>query len=238
MKTKALVRDLILGVLMLGAGLAVMLNPVAKVGTEKKLSLEALVPRDFEGWQSETYDMSNYRDEAYKSINQLLVREYTKEDLYGLRGGVKKVRLIIEYSSDLRNNFSFHFPENCHRSTGNEVEFFQPVSIKPAEGKPLQAKTLFIKGMKHSGEVRDKVVAYWLVIGGKRHHETFFIKLDQMAAGLISGSKSGFLIRLDFEEGMVYSEEGVRIARETLSAFMTDFYFALEPDQRKILFGE
>lgn len=237
MSVKSAARDLVLGVLMLAAGLAVILNPVEKVGTGTVLDLKAFVPREFDGWQSYEYDMSEYRDEKYKSINQLLVREYYKEDVYALKGGVKAVRLIIEYSSDLRNNFSFHFPEECHRSTGNEVEFFQPLNADVSQGRTLKAKSLFIKGREHSREVKDKLVAYWLVIGGKRHHETFFIKLDQMAAGLLSGSKSGFLVRLDYEQGMEYSEEGLKTARETLRAFMTDLYFAMDADAREKLFG-
>lgn len=237
MFAKSAVRDLVLGVMMLTAGLAVILNPVEKTGTETVLDLKAFVPREFDGWQSHEYDMSEYRDEKYQSINQLLVREYYKEDVYALRGGVKAVRLIVEYSSDLRNNFSFHFPEECHRSTGNEVEFFPPLAAEVSPGKTMKAKSLFIKGRQHSREVKDKLVAYWLVIGGRRHHETFFIKLDQMAAGLLSGSKSGFLVRLDYEQGMVYSEEGLKQARETLRAFMTDLYFAMDGEERVLLFG-
>jgi len=237
MFAKAVVRDLVLAVLMMAAGLAVMLNPVEKVSTGAVLDLKAFVPREFDGWQSYEYDMSEYRDEKYQSINQLLVREYYKEDVYALKGGVKAVRLIVEYSSDLRNNFSFHFPEDCHRSTGNEVEFFQPLSVELSQGRIFKAKSLFIKGREHSREVKDKLVAYWLVIGGKRHHETFFIKLDQMAAGLLSGSKSGFLVRLDYEQGIEYSEEGLRSAREALAAFMADLYFAMDAEKRVLLFG-
>ena len=116
----------------------------------------------------------------------------------------KTLQMVLEYSSDLRKNFSLHFPEGCHRAAGNEIEFLPAVDIDLAPGKSIKAKCLFIKGKKDSPEDIDKIVVYWLVIDQKQFYQTFYIKLDQMMAGLIRKPKRGFLIRFDYYDNLIY----------------------------------
>lgn len=237
MLKKADLRDIVLASLMILAMVIVLLNPVKKEAAGKKLDLATFIPASFAGWVSRTYDTANYSDK-WQSINELLVRTYAKEERGGLLRKVKMLDLVFEYSSDLRKNFSFHFPETCHRAAGNEIEFFQPLEIRIAPDKSIKAKCLFIKGLKGSPEHIDKLVVYWLVIDNKQYYQTFFIKLDQMLAGLLRRSKSGFLVRLDFLDNFTYDPKDISRAKETISSFVQDLYATLDTPTRLKVFGQ
>ncbi|MCR4336389.1 MAG: EpsI family protein [Candidatus Omnitrophica bacterium] len=232
--TKSIIRDTLIIIAMLGAFAVVQLNPVEKTAPGEKIRLEQMIPREFPSylplWKSVSYDMSDYKDK-WQSINELLVRRYYQRSREG-------VDFILEYSSDMRKNFSFHFPENCHRSGGNEVDFFEPLEIELSKGKVLKARLLFIKGMKGSVEEHDKLVAYWLVIDKKQYHKTFWIKVDQMLSGLLKQSKTGFLVRIDYTEGAAYSDEGLKRGKELIARFVRDLYYEFDPQARGMLFGE
>lgn len=234
MMTKSTIRDILIIIAMLGAFAVVRLNPVEKIAPGEKIYLEQLIPREFPSylplWKSVSYDMSDYKDQ-WQSINELLVRKYYQRNQ-------ENIDFILEYSSDMRKNFSFHFPENCHRSGGNEVDLFEPLEIELSKGKVLKAKLLFIKGMKGSIEEHDKLVAYWLVIDKKQYHKTFWIKVDQMLSGLLKQSKTGFLVRIDYKEGAAYSDEGLKRGKELIARFVRDLYYELDPQARGMLLGE
>ena len=231
------VSDLALAVVLGACFFYVTANPHVKIRAERKINLETLVPSEFEGWKSVPHDTSTFKDE-WQSINELLLREYYREDLYSLRAlPVKRVGFVLEYGSDLRNNFTFHFPENCHRASGNRVDFMKPLEVTMRDGSVYQTKLIFIEGIKGTTESINKLVAYWLVIGGKRHHDTFWIKIDQMMAGLISGSKSGFLVRVDYADQLKYTPEGIARGKEIITEFLRDLYAGLDPQARKTLFG-
>ncbi len=230
-------RDVLLMVLMLAGAWFVFSHPVQKINASEKFNLAAAIPESFAGWSSRTQDTSNYQD-RWNSINEVLVRHYFKENIFSLRNaGLMGVGFVLEYSSDLRQNFGFHFPENCHRAGGNEVEFLSPMEVPLSEGKSLVAKRIFIKGIPGSAENVDKLVTYWLVVDGKQRYRTFFIKLDQMLSGLLSRSKKGFLVRIDYTSGLEYTPEGLDKASRVTAGFIGDLYFSLDPEKKKLLFG-
>jgi len=219
---------------MLSAFVIVQLNQVQKVAAGERIQLSRFIPKEMPVylpiWKSITYDTSRFTDK-WQSINELLARKYWKS--HG-----ESIVFILEYSSDMRKNFSFHFPENCHRSGGNEVDFFEPLEIALTKDKVFKTKLLFIKGMRGSIEEQDKLVAYWLVIDKKQYHKTFWIKVDQMLSGLLKQSKSGFLVRVDLTEGAQYSKDGLRKGRGLIATFIRDLYYEVDPADRALLFGE
>ncbi len=227
-------RDVCMIALMLGAFAFVQLNPIEKVAPSEKIQLSQLIPKELPPelprWKSISYDMSNYQDQ-WQSINELLVRKYYQRNQ-------DNVDFILEYSSDMRKNFSFHFPESCHRSGGNEVDFLEPLSIPLDGGRTLMAKLIFIRGVRGSVEPHDKLVAYWLVIDQKHYHKTFWVKVDQMVAGLLKQSKTGMLIRLDVKDGIEYSDAGISKGRELMRRFVQDLYGSTHSDARAMLFGQ
>jgi len=230
---KSTIRDLIIITAMLSAFAIVQLNPVEKVASGEKIQLDRIIPRELPPylpiWRSISYDMSSYKDK-WQSINELLVRKYYQRNK-------DNIDFILEYSSDMRKNFSFHFPENCHRSGGNEVDFFEALAIPLRNDRVLMAKLLFIKGVKGSIEEHDKLVAYWLVIDKKQYHKTFWVKVDQMLSGLLKQSKTGFLVRVDYKDGAEYSDEGLRKGKDMISQFVQDLYDEVDPGDRDMLFG-
>ena len=215
---------------MIGAALYVFSHPAEKYAAEEKIDLPSFIPTAFAGWRSVTLDTSDRKDE-WQSINELLAREYRNE--------AERVRLglMLEYSSDLRKNFSFHFPETCHRAGGNEVDFLEPLEITLGNGKAVMAKCLFIKGNKGSLEGRNKIVVYWLTIDNKQHYRTFTIKIDQMLSGLLKRAKKGFLLRFDYFEGVEYTDKHIQKARKVISSFIKELYNASNEETRKMLFG-
>ncbi len=236
LKRPALI-DIGISAVLLLAALYVAMQPVQKTEAAIKMDLSRLVPETFEPWVSRSYDTSDYADN-WQSINSLLVREYAKPNLFSFSSPATQVSFILEYSSDLRQNFSFHFPENCHRAGGNEVQFLSPAEIDLGDGKILKAKRLFIKGQPNSREPIDKIVTYWLVMDGKRYYKTLFIKLDQMLSGLLSKAKSGFLIRVDYYQGFEYTPEGIAKADKVTGEFIKDLYESLPKEAQEKIFGK
>jgi len=227
---KLKIRDIMMAVLMMGAGLYVLGHPVEKYAAEEKVDLPSFISSTFGSWKSETYDTSDYKDK-WQSINEILARNYYNER------SRKKLGFILEYSSDLRKNFSFHFPETCHRAGGNEVDFLEPLEITLANGNVIKAKCLYIKGKEGSLEGVDNVVVYWLTIDNVQYYRTFFIKLDQLLAGLLKRAKRGFLIRVDYYEGIEYTDEHIQKARKAIADFVRELYNALDEESREMLFG-
>jgi len=235
MLNKARIRDIAISVVMAGAAIFVLMNPVEKYAAGEKIQLAKFIPDSFGGWAGKTFDTSDYSDK-WQSINELLVREYFKPQ-GGLTGGPKRLGFILEYSSDLRRNFSLHFPEGCHRAAGNDVEFLKPFEVELAPGKTIKAKCLFIFGKEGSFDKVNKIVAYWIVIDEKQYYETFWIKVDQAVSGLLKKSKRGFLVRFDYQDALKYTPEGIAKAQEAISGFIKDLYKALDTKPRKMIFG-
>ena len=229
------IRDFIMATVMISAGLYVLTHPVEKYAAEEKINLMSFIPSKFKEWESITYNTSDYKDK-WQSINELLIRQYYKKKIGILGPKIIKIKFILEYSSDLRKTFSFHFPENCHRSSGNEVDFLNSLDVNLGDGRILKTKCLYIKGRKGSFEEIDKVVVYWLVIDNKQYYRTFFIKLDQLLSGLFKRAKRGVLVRVDYFD-VNYTEENIQEAKNVISTFIKDLYNTLDEKSRKIIFG-
>ena len=224
------IRDIVLFTLMIVAAFYVALNPAQKHAAEEKIDLQSIVSATFGDWVSKTYDTSDYRDK-WQSINELLTRAYYNNL------SREKVQFILEYSSDLRKNFSFHFPEGCYRAGGNEIEFLDPIEISLPDDNVIKAKCLYIKGSEHALVKEDNLIVYWLVIDNKQYYRTFFIKLDQMLAGILGRSKKGFLVRVDYSGAVEYSEGKIQKGRKAITRFIKDFYRSLRPEERTMFFG-
>ncbi len=223
-------RDYILTGVMVGAALLVAFNPPQKVAVSKKISSASFVPAAFNGWQSQTYDMSDYADK-WQSINELLVREYTHPEKR------MEVGFILEYSSDLRRSFSFHFPEGCHRATGNDVLFLPEAVFQLTPERSMHAKSLFIRGVPGSAVPINKIITYWLVIDKKQYYQTFWIKVNQAMAGLLGRHGEGFLVRVDFDAPQ-YTPESLKAANDAVGGFVKDLYNALDAPARVQIFGD
>lgn len=227
-------RDIIISAVMIISVLIVLLNPARKFAAGDKINLNNVVPETFCGWQSHTYDTSSYSDK-WQSINELLMRIYAKKEGVLLRKSTQ-ITFTLEYSSDLRKNFSLHFPEGCYRAGGNEIEFFKPLEIKLGPGKVIKGKCLYIKGRANSSEESDKLVIYWLVIDNTQYYETLWVKFDQMLSGLLKKSKKGFLVRFDYSD-IKYSQTDILRAKEKILGFVTDLYGSLDENSRLMVFG-
>ena len=73
---------------------------------------------------------------------------------------------------------------------------------------------------------------YW------RIKSSWGLKADQMLAGLLKQSKSGFLVRVDYKEGLEYSDEAFARGKQVISDFLRDLHNELAPPARSLLFGK
>jgi hypothetical protein len=226
----SVIRDMIIVGAMLLAAFYVLCFPIQKYNAGARINLSAIVPASFGDWDSVQYDMSDYKDK-WQSINELILRKYTNKVTK------EQLVLIVEYSSDLRKNFSIHFPEGCFRAAGDDVSFL-PFFTIPLDNKILSLKSLYIRSTKDNFDQDTKIVSYWLVIDNKQYSRTFFIKLDQFFAGIWSRSKKGFLVRIDSAEGVRYNDEDIKQINHTTSRFIAALYWVLDEKSRVMLFGK
>lgn len=217
--------------ILLIAALLVTIHSPQKYQPLQKINPETFIPKTLPGWVSVTHDMSKYKD-GWQSINELFVRTY-------YRANGEYVNLIVEYSSDMRRNFSLHFPENCHRSHGNEVDFLPPLQVALPNHPVEQAKLLYIKGVPNSPVTTDTLLTYWITIDKKQFYQTFWIKIDQMVSGLIRNPKQGVLVRVDYYTDLQYNDEkSITRGKELIQQFITDLYSQLKPNEQEMLFGQ
>jgi EpsI family protein len=221
----------VIGIVLVVGGILITLFPPQKPNPKFKIDIAGLLPETISAWKSHTYDTKDYQDQ-WQSINQLLVRTYYLEN------EKRFVDLYLEYSSDVRRAFSFHFPENCYRAGGNEIIFLKPLEIKLSDGRILKAKSIFVKGLTGKREESDKLVAYWVILDGKHFYNMFGIKIDQMLAGLFSKAREGFLVRVDVREGVDLNKDNQKIAGETIRRFINDLFDHLPEKQRNEIFGK
>ncbi len=229
-REKKYFKDIIIVVLIITAGLLVYTNPIDKSQPAEKINLSGQIPAHWTDWKSVSYPTENYHDQ-WQSINELLVRTY-----YNRFG--RRFNLIVEYGSDLRKNFAFHFPENCHRAGGNEVEFLAPLVIPLEQDKKIIAKLVYIKGVKGAAVDQDTLVAYWLVIDGKYYYNTFWIKLDQMLSGILANPKKGLLVRVDYNQYLEYSSEKINHAKDIITDFVQRLYIQFDSKERLLFFPD
>ena len=227
---KSNIRDIMMAFLMIGVTVYVLFNPLEKHAADEKINLSSFIPSAFSSRVSKTHDVSELEDK-WQFLNELVVRTYYDSKTR------EKIDFIVEYNSDMRKNFNFHYPEVCHEVSGNEVDFLEPLEVTLADGKTITARCLYIKGKEGSLEGIDKLVVYWLTIDNVQYYRTFFIKLDQMLAGLLKRAKRGFLIRVDYYEGIEYADEHIQKARKAIADFVRELYNALDEESREMLFG-
>jgi EpsI family protein len=223
-----LIRDVLLAGTMLFLGGFVLAHPVHKQDASQKLGLASIIPSEFAGWVGTTQDTTKYQGE---SINELLVRVYSQNQRNA------QLDFILEYSSDLRKNFSIHFPENCHRAWGNEVVLLEPTFFDVA-GQKIPAKTIFVKG-KDDGLIKtDKLVFYWLVMDGKLMADTVTIRMDQMLAGVFNESRTGFLVRVDYSgQDFHFNQDQMARAQMMVGKFLSDLSGTTDKTAQEMLFG-
>ncbi len=112
MLSRALFRDFVIGAFIIAAYFAVNTQRPEKRLSPNPVDLQAIVPREFEQWKAITLDRSDFKDTDWQAIDNILMREYAREDFAGLGRSIKKIGFVLEYSHDFRNNFSLHFPDN------------------------------------------------------------------------------------------------------------------------------
>lgn len=204
------------------AGYAIHLKnkPVTYTGEREPVDLERMLPESFKGWEGVWMDTTDCRDRR-KTLDSRLARLYTNKE--------KKVsvRLVVEYSSDLRNNFSFNFPEQCARKEGNAVQVLKPLNVIMPDNRFLRGRCLFIHGDESGLLEHDRLVYYWVVMGQKQFYDRRQITIDRIRSWFRKEVKHGFLVRVDHQGDLLSGPGFLKDGRAVIEEFLKDLYVSM-----------
>lgn len=194
-----------------------LLYKVERVTATKGPDLTA-IPAEIGEWRlmSEHKDISNFESGF---LNDILYRTYIRPD-------GKTVSLAIAYGGDQRQYFSIHAPEGCYISAGYDVTSFGVVKI---DTPALELKEMVVKGPNR----RIEPVQYWIVLNGKIVTNHFERKIKQFYYSIFGAKSDGILVRVSTFSTERDFQHDYRLQRR----FITALYDQLNPELRRILFG-
>jgi len=205
------------------AGLALALTPVKRMGDQRKINLETMVPAKFGDWSIDptivpvmvSPDAQAVIDKIY---NQTLARTYVNA-----RG--ERVMLSIAYGGDQSDAMQVHRPEVCYSGQGFQI-LRGVVGYMATTYGELPVKRLFAK---KGG--RNEPITYWVTVGDRATHVGIKQKLAQLRYGLTGTVPDGMLVRVS----SIASDDAV--AYRLQDAFVKDMLSALSDADRVRVIG-
>jgi len=188
---KSLVTSLVLGVLMLSAGVATKaLTPTVKMADrEAPLNLNRVVPEQFGDWhvdpdaQANVVPSPDVKANLDKIYDQILSRTYINS-----RG--ERMMLTITYGSQQTQDLRAHRQEVCYAAQGFAINALTHETIDVA-GHKVPVTRMFAEK-----EQRKEPVTYWFTMGNQvvlSRTERFMVQLKYSVAGVIP---DGLLVRV------------------------------------------
>ncbi|MBI5027179.1 MAG: EpsI family protein [Nitrospirae bacterium] len=152
-------------------------------------------------------------------LNDVLFRTYKRHD-------GKTISLAIAYGADQRQHFSIHVPEGCYRAAGFDVTSF---GIANMDTPGLELKKLLVKG-----QGRTEPMLYWIVLNGKVVTNHFERKIKQVYYSIFGAQSDGVLVRVS----SLSTDKDFQQDYEIQKAFIAVLYKTLNPELRRLLFGD
>jgi EpsI family protein len=216
---------LLVGLAMLaGAGLALALTPRLKMADQAKISLEAMIPKQFGDWKlDETIspfmvspDVKADLDNIY---NQILTRNY-------INNKGERIMLSIAYGDNQSRSMNVvHRPEVCYSAQGFQIGSMSKEFIDASGTKLPVMKLVAIQGQ------RIEPITYWIMIGDSAVRGNLELGFERLKIGLSGKIPTGLLIRvstISANELQSYRAE---------EQFVRDMLGAVPTQYRKILTG-
>ena len=205
-------------VLFIAAAALVMFYKVERV-TQTRTANLAAIPEEVGGWQM-IDEQTSMGTSASEFLNDVLFRTYKRED-------GKTIILAIAYGADQKQNFSIHVPEGCYRAAGSDVTSIGVVNDADIPG--LELKRLLIRDKE-----KTEPMQYWIVLNGRVITSHFERKIKQVYYSLFNVQAGGVLVRVSSLSNDKEFQKDYEIQR----SFITDLYKTLDPELRRLLFGE
>ncbi len=216
---------LVLSLMMCAASVgAIVARPSVKVTDQgPKISLEAIVPKQFGDWRDEPQRVSQVvnpqtQELLDKLYSQILTRTYINSEGY-------RVMLSIAYGSDQRGALQAHKPEICYPAQGFKLHKTEALPLSTPIGT-IPAQRLFT-----SLGPRQEPVTYWFTMGEKTVQSKLERRLVQLSYGLTGRIPDGLLFRISSIDG-----DQVR-ANRYHDLFVSQLLQVLPPSDRLRLSG-
>jgi EpsI family protein len=190
---------------------------VVKKGAANKTVDLASIPQRIGAWRmvSQQGQMSAF-EQGF--LNNVLFRNYVRPDGFS-------ICLAVAYGADQRQNFSIHVPEGCYRAAGYDVTALGLTRIAQPE---MPLKQLIARKGKET-----ETIQYWIVLNDKVVTNHFERKLKQLYYSLMGARAGGVLVRVS----SLSSAQATARDYALQKGFIADLYNALNPEQRRLLFG-
>jgi len=154
--------------------------------TQRRIDLEAVIPKQFGAWQLDSLSAVFVRPAAelpeYGYV-QLLERTYI--DPLG-----RRVMLSIAHGGDQIAGLELHLPEICYRYSGFTVRSRHVAEMHAAAGGAPVTR------LAADLPQRPEVVTYWIVLGSERIADANTFRLRRLANAVRRKSADGLLVRV------------------------------------------
>jgi EpsI family protein len=182
----AIVVSVLMGAASVGAYVARPTVKHADVGP--KISLEAMIPKQFGDWSEEPQKLGQIvnphtQELLDKLYSQILTRTYVHADGY-------RIMLSLAYGSDQRGSLQAHKPEVCYPAQGFKLHSTVSAPLSTPVGD-IAAQRLFT-----SMGPRKEPVTYWFTVGDKVVQGKMQKRLVDLAYGLTGRIPDGLLFRV------------------------------------------
>lgn len=204
---------LMLGLMVLAAGLAAALRPTVSLADERPaINLQAMVPTAFGNWQQQVNGSAQIIDPSTQQLlekiySETLTRTYVNRDGY-------QIMLSIAYGKNQSDALQLHKPEVCYPAQGFQLTNKQPGTLAIAN-LVLPTTRLMTKLDR-----RQEPVTYWTVVGDYVTTSGIDKKLTEIRYALNNRVPDGMLVRVSSIDGNVENAYKLQdqFAREMIAA--------------------
>ena len=217
--------SLVMGMFMLLASVLAMLGTPTVMNPDKseKLNLEAIIPKEFNGWKMdlayvEPLVSPDVKGLINKVYNQTLSRTY-------INSQGERVMLAIAYGSDQRVEL-VHRPEICYAADGFDIKKMTKIFLDTTVGQ-IPAMRLVAK----QGN-RNEPITYWIKIGNSLTRGWFEEKLATFRYELTGQIPDGLLFRVS----TISNDE--QASYQIQQTFLTDLLRSMRSGDRQWLVGQ
>jgi EpsI family protein len=186
-------------------------------------SLEAMIPKSFDGWTVDTGVVPLTPDPTQKELIAALYDQTLSRTYVNAQG--QRVMLSIAYGGDQSKALQLHLPEVCYVAQGFTME-------QADDGRlPTRFGELPVKRLVARLHERNEPITYWITIGEHASRAGIQQKLRRLAYGLSGEIPDGMLVRVSTIQANEAAAYGVQ------DRFVADMLGVMAPRDRSRLLG-
>jgi EpsI family protein len=211
--------------MVVSSALAMLATPAPmSVGKKSQLDLEAIIPRDFEGWQMDLSSIEplvspDVKGAIDKIYNQVLSRTY-------INSQGERVMLVIAYGMNQGVDLQVHRPEICYAASGFDISKMTETFVNTTIG---QIPVMHLVARKGD---RIEPITYWIRIGNSVTRGWFQEKWATFTYMLTGKVPDGLLFRVSTISGN--AQDSYRIQQ----TFLADLLASMRSGDRHWLVGK